>query len=177
MVHKYHRKVVFEIFTSSSSLIIIHLLCVLVCVPRVGSLSSHFLSIHERSSQTYRPAVVHPHVPGSLVCSNICKKKMDKVAIQPEQDREHQLLALLLEEGGAAHLMARLSFSYVILLLFFFFPHSWATASDFRNLKMPSERSSHLISPGFLSGLRRISRMNSHKWVPLGSDGKQDTMA
>lgn len=85
MVHKYHRKVVFEIFTSGSSLIRIHLLCVLVCVPRAGSLSSHFLSIHEHSSQTYRPAVVHPHVPGFLVCSNICKKETSKVAIQPER--------------------------------------------------------------------------------------------
>lgn len=56
-----------------------------------------------------------------------------------------------------------------MLLLFFFFPHNWATASDFRNLKTPSVRSSHLISPGFRSGFRRMSLMNSHKWVPLGS--------
>lgn len=49
---------------------------------------------------------------------------MGKVTIQPEPGGEHQLLALPLEECEAAHLIARLSFSYVILLLFFFFPHS-----------------------------------------------------
>lgn len=57
-----------------------------------------------------------------------------------------------------------------MLLLFFFFPHSWATASDFKNLKTPSDRSSHLINPGFFSGLRRISRINSQRWVPRGSE-------
>lgn len=65
--------------------------------------------------------------------------------------------------------MARLSFSYVMLLLFFFLPHSCATASDLRKRKTPSVRSSHLISPGFRSGFSRMSLMNSHKWVPLWS--------
>lgn len=61
-----------------------------------------------------------------------------------------------------------------MLLLFFFFPHSWATASDFKNLKTPSDRSSHLINPGFFSGLRRISRINSQRWVPRGSESGKE---
>lgn len=65
--------------------------------------------------------------------------------------------------------MALLSFSYVMLLFFFFWPHSWATASDFRNLKTPSRRSSHFIKPWFCSGWMRMSLINSHRWVPLGA--------
>lgn len=68
-----------------------------------------------------------------------------------------------------AHLMARLSFSYVMLLFFFFWPHSWATASDRRNLKTPSCRFSHFMRPSLSSGWMRMSRMNSHRWVPLGA--------
>lgn len=56
-----------------------------------------------------------------------------------------------------------------MLLLFFFFPHNCATASDLRKRKTPSVRSSHLIRPGFLSGFSRMSLMNSHKCVPLWS--------
>lgn len=56
-----------------------------------------------------------------------------------------------------------------MLLLFFFLPHSCATASDLRKRKTPSVRSSHLIRPGFRSGFSKMSLMNSHKWVPLGS--------
>lgn len=68
------------------------------------------------------------------------------------------------------HLIARLSFSYVMLLFFFFWPHIWATASDLRNLKTPSRRSSHFIRPWFFSGWIRMSLMNSHRWVPRGAE-------
>lgn len=71
--------------------------------------------------------------------------------------------------GRAAHLMALLSFSYVMLLFFFFWPHSWATASERRNLNTPSCRSSHFRRPSLSSGWMRMSRMNSHRWVPLGA--------
>lgn len=73
------------------------------------------------------------------------------------------------EPPCSSHLMARLSFSYVMLLFLFFCPQSCATASDLRNLKTPSVRSSHFISPLFFSGLIRMSRMNSHRWVPRGA--------
>lgn len=63
-----------------------------------------------------------------------------------------------------------------MLLLFFFLPHSCATASDLRKRKTPSVRSSHLISPGFRSGFSRMSLMNSHKWVPLGSMQKESRL-
>ena len=59
-----------------------------------------------------------------------------------------------------------------MLLLFFFLPHSCATASDFRKRKTPSVRSSHLINPGCRSGFSRMSLINSHRWVPLGSVGR-----
>lgn len=180
VVHKYQRKVVFEIFPSRSSLlVIIYLVHVLLCVPRGGSLSSHFLSTHEHSSQIYTPACVHLPVPEFLFCSSICNKgnPIRRLFRQRLPGKELVAWPHHLGRRDTSYLMARLSFSYVMLLLFFFFPHSWATASDFKNLKMPSDRSSHLINPGFLSGFRRISRINSHKWVPLGSVTKRNKVS
>ena len=64
------------------------------------------------------------------------------------------------------HLMALLSFSYVIFSLFFRLPQSWAIVSDWINLNTPSLWFSHFNTCGLYVGLFNRSKINSHRcWL------------
>lgn len=66
------------------------------------------------------------------------------------------------------YLIARDIFSYVMVVLLFLFPQSFATLSDFTMRNTPSERFSHLIMEGQVSEFSSRSRMNSQSFpLPL----------
>lgn len=65
------------------------------------------------------------------------------------------------------YLIARLSFSYVMLVLFFLRPHICATASDCTNRNTPVSLSSQRRRVGLKAESFSKSRMNSHKWFPF----------
>ena len=66
------------------------------------------------------------------------------------------------------HLRDRLSFSYVITVLFFFLePHCCATSVDLITLKIPSSLFSHFMMLSQDLGSFNKSLMNSHRWYTL----------